>query len=89
MATNTRIGYVWGILSVITVISWLLGHSDTGGQIVASAPITIAVLTMGLIKTRLILQNFAEVHTAPRWLRFSTDIWLVVFWGTVLVMYLY
>ncbi len=29
-----------------------------------------------------------EVRTAPTWLRRFTDVWLVVFWGTVLAIYL-
>jgi len=56
---------------------------------VASAPITIGVLAIGFVKTRMILQQFMEVRTAPTWLRLVRTPWLVVFWGAVLTLYLY
>jgi hypothetical protein len=37
----------------------------------------------------LIIRHFMEVRTAPRWLRLSTDGWLVALWGAVLVIYLW
>jgi len=85
---NARLTYVWVILSAITLVSWWLGHARAGA-FVASAPITIAVLAIGFVKARLILQYFMEVRTAPTWLRLFTDIWLIVFWGAVLAIYLY
>jgi hypothetical protein len=29
------------------------------------------------------------VRTAPRWLKFTTDGWLIVLWVTILAVYLY
>jgi hypothetical protein len=81
--------YVWAVLSVITVISWWLGPGHAQGGLVASVPITVAILTLGLIKSRLIIRYFMEVRTAPMWLRIATDAWLIVFWGAVLGLYLY
>ncbi|CAN5559641.1 cytochrome C oxidase subunit IV family protein [soil metagenome] len=87
---GTRIvTYVWVALSVITVISWWLGHGPARGDLVASVPITVAVLTLGLLKSRLIIRYFMEVRTAPIWLRIATDAWLIAFWGAVLGIYLY
>jgi caa(3)-type oxidase subunit IV len=86
---NARLTYVWLILSAITVAAWWLGpaHAQTG--LVASVPITIAVLAMALVKARLIMAHFMEVRTAPRWLRMFTDIWLVALWGAILTIYLW
>jgi heme/copper-type cytochrome/quinol oxidase subunit 4 len=81
--------YVWVLLSVLTLVSWWLGPARAGEGLVASVPITIAVLAMALIKARLIIRYFMEVRSAPRWLRLSTDGWLVALWGAVLVLYLW
>ncbi len=52
-------------------------------------PITAVVLTLALVKSRLIIRYFMEVRTAPpRWLRSATDAWLVVLFGAAFVIYL-
>lgn len=73
----------------ITIAAWWLGPAHTHGAIVASVGITIAVLLMGIIKARLIIQYFMEVRSAPRWLRLFTDIWLLTLWGTIFAIYLW
>jgi Prokaryotic Cytochrome C oxidase subunit IV len=80
--------YTWIILSAITIISWWLAPGHTRGS-AASVPITIAVVLLGFIKGRMIIQYFMEVRTAPRWLKLFTDAWLTVLWGGVLAIYLY
>jgi hypothetical protein len=57
--------------------------------VVASVPITVVILAMVLIKSRLIIREFMEVRTAPAWLRAGTDAWLVVMFGAVLAIYLW
>jgi hypothetical protein len=91
MRTSIRgLTIVWAILSAISVLSWWLARTARdGGHFVASTPVTIAVLAIGLIKARFIMQSFMEVRTAPTWLRRFTDIWLIMFWGAVLAIYLY
>ena len=89
MAAANRVTYIWLILSAITLASWWLGPGHTHGDLGPSVPVTVAVLTLGLVKSRLIIRHFMEVRTAPRWLRISTDGWLIVFWGAVLGIYLY
>jgi hypothetical protein len=87
---QARLTFVWGILSVITIISWWLGRTARIGEhFVSSTPVTVGVLAIGFIKARLIMQHFMDVRTAPTWLRRSLDIWLIVFWGAVLGIYLY
>jgi hypothetical protein len=89
MTAANRVTYVWVILSVITLVSWWLGPGHAHGAPGPSVPITVAVLALGLVKSRLIIRHFMEVRTAPRWLRIATDVWLIVFWGAVLGIYLY
>jgi Prokaryotic Cytochrome C oxidase subunit IV len=84
-----RTTYAWIILSAITMISWSLapGHVQ-GAAAVASVPISVAVVFLGFIKGRMIIQYFMEVRTAPRWLKLFTDAWLAVLWAGVLAIYL-
>jgi hypothetical protein len=85
-----RLTYVWAALSAITVLSWWLAETARHqGHLVASTPVTIGILAIGFVKARFILQSFMEVRTSPTWLRRFCDIWLVIFWGAVLVIYLY
>ncbi|MET0900400.1 MAG: cytochrome C oxidase subunit IV family protein [Mycobacterium sp.] len=80
---------VWVVLSAITVVSWWLGPAHQSGPLAPSTVITVVVLGLGVIKTRLIIRHFMEVRTAPLWLRVATDVWLVALWGGVLAIYLY
>jgi hypothetical protein len=50
--------------------------------------VTAIVLAIALVKCRLVIRTFMEVRTAPTWLRRSTDLWLILFWGAVLALYL-
>jgi hypothetical protein len=89
LTASARITYVWLGLSGLTVVSWLLGVTHEGRHLVASTPVTIGVLAAAAIKVRFIIQEFMEVRTAPIFVRRFTDIWLLVFWVTVLGIYLY
>ncbi|WP_063043570.1 cytochrome C oxidase subunit IV family protein [Nocardia pseudovaccinii] len=84
-----RITCVWATLCVITLLSWLLGHTDHTARPTADTTITVAVLTMAVIKGRLVIQYFMEVRTGPRWLRLFIDIWLLTLWAAALAIYLY
>lgn len=89
-AQSTRaITSAWLVLSAITVLSWWLAPGHTGAHATASIPITVAAILLGFIKGRLIIRYFMEVRSAPRWLRRSTDLWLVVLWTSILVIYLW
>lgn len=81
--------YVWLALTALTVLAWWLAPGRSGALATASVPITVAVLVVGLIKSRLIIRYFMEVRTAPVWLKRSTDAWLVLLFGLILVIYLY
>ena len=79
----------WIVLCVLTIGSWWLSPAHTGVPAVPSLPITVAVVVLGLIKSRLIIRYFMEVRSAPRWLRLATDCWLVALWAGTLIIYLY
>ena len=89
MRATSRLTAVWVFLSAVTVLAWWLGGTARGGaHLVSSTPVTMGVLLIAFVKTRLVLRSFMEVATGPRWLRRATDGWLVVFWGAVVATYL-
>jgi hypothetical protein len=82
--------YAWIILSAITITSWWLAPPhDHGTPANPSTAITIAVVLLGFIKGRMIIRYFMEVRTAPRWLKITTDAWLVALFAAILGIYLY
>lgn len=95
MTTPTKVNQsraitvVWIVLSAITIGSWWLAPGRSGVAAVPSTPITAVVVLLGFIKCRLIIRYFMEVRTAPQWLRWATDGWLVALWAAVLIIYLF
>ena len=79
----------WIVLCVIIIGSWWLSPAHSFETAVRSVPITVAVIFLGFIKCRLIIRYFMEVRTAPRWLQWATDGWLLVLWAGVIAIYLY
>lgn len=89
MSESRAITVVWLALSAITVVSWWLAPGHSGGHAGASLPITVVAIVLGFVKCRLIIRYFMEVKTSPKWLRHSTDAWLVTLWTAVLAIYLW
>lgn len=87
--SRRAITVAWLALSAITLLSWWLAPGHSAGLAVPSVPITVIAVLLGFIKCRMIIRSFMEVRDAPPWLRYSTDLWLVVLWGSVLVIYLW
>ncbi|OMC37375.1 prokaryotic cytochrome C oxidase subunit IV family protein [Mycobacterium sp. GA-1841] len=86
--TERAVTQTWLVLVAITVGSWWLAPAQYSSTLAASVPITVLVLALTLVKSRLIIRQFMEVRTAPRWLKLATDGWLVVLFGAVLAIYL-
>lgn len=78
----------WAALSAATVLAWVLSPGESRSSTTVGRELVAAVVVIGLIKCRLIVRYFMEVRHAPRWLRLSTDGWLVALWATLLVTYL-
>lgn len=89
MTAAARTTAVWAGLSVITVVSWCLAPAHHTEPVTASTTITVAVLALALIKSRLIIQEFMEVRTAPLWLKLATDGWLAALFGAIVVSYVW
>lgn len=79
---HPRATMTWLCLLGVTFVSWTLGHGVGIGDPHAAGAIIIAVT---FVKVRLVIREFMEVRTAPPWLRFGTDGWLLLV-GTVLLV---
>lgn len=86
--TARTMTWAWVALTAITVGSWWLAPAHYKDTLQASTPITALVLLLTFVKSRLIIQYFMEVRTAPRWLKFAMDAWLAVLLLVVFVIYL-
>ncbi|MGV0811568.1 cytochrome C oxidase subunit IV family protein [Mycolicibacterium boenickei] len=86
--TDRAVTQTWLLLTAITVGSWWLAPAQYSDALRASVPITALVLALTLVKSRLIIRQFMEVRTAPRWLKLATDGWLVVLFGSIFAIYL-
>ncbi|MCV7367131.1 aldehyde dehydrogenase family protein [Mycolicibacterium duvalii] len=49
--------------------------------------VTVVVLLIAAVKTQLVMWHFMEVRQAPRWLKVTTNGWLVVLFGALLGLY--
>lgn len=87
-STARALTLTWVVLVAITVGSWWLAPAHFANTVEPSAAVTALVLALAFIKSRLIIQYFMEVHTAPRWLKLATDAWLALLIGAVFVIYL-
>jgi ABC-type nickel/cobalt efflux system permease component RcnA len=80
-----RVTWTWAALWALTGLSWALAAT---GRFSPGTALTIAVLAIAAVKTRLVIRQFMEVRTAPRWLRRATDGWLTVFMAAIIGLYL-
>ncbi|MGV0739957.1 prokaryotic cytochrome C oxidase subunit IV family protein [Mycolicibacterium sp. (ex Dasyatis americana)] len=86
--TDKAVTQTWLLLIAITVGSWWLAPAQYSETLRPSVPITALVLALTLVKSRLIIRQFMEVRTAPRWLKLATDGWLAVLFVSILTIYL-
>lgn len=87
--TQRAITRAWVVLVAITIGSWWLAPAHFTETVDPSTPITALVLALTVIKSRLVMQYFMEVRSAPRWLRRATDGWLAGLVAVVFVIYLF
>jgi hypothetical protein len=88
-STGRAITVAWLVLCAITIGSWWLAPGHTSAAALPSAAVTTTVVVLGVIKGRLVIRHFMAVNDAPRWLKLSTDAWLVALWAAVLAIYLH
>lgn len=75
--------WVFPALLLATLSSWLLGIEGH-----TSTPIGCAVLTIALIKVRVVGLHFMELRNAPTALRGAFEIYVVATGATLVALYL-
>jgi hypothetical protein len=63
--------YAWVFLTLITTVSWWIGHTFDLDYHTDSA-VTVCVLLIAAVKTFLVIRYFMEVRFAPPWLKTCT-----------------
>ena len=83
---TSRITRTWALLSALTIVSWALAATR---RFSPSTAVTIVVLAIAAVKTRIVIRQFMDVRVAPRWLRRATDAWLAVLMAAIIGLYLW
>ena len=83
--TGARVTWTWALLSALTVVSWGLAATR---RFTPDTALTIVVLAIAAVKTRLVIRQFMDVRAAPAWLRRATDAWLAVLMAAIIGLYL-
>ncbi|MEZ0382798.1 cytochrome C oxidase subunit IV family protein [Mycobacterium sp. pW045] len=78
--------FVWALLTAVTIASWLTAR-DGGEAHQLSATVTVVVLLIAAVKTQLVIWHFMEVGRAPRWLKLTTNGWLLALFGLLFGFY--
>ena len=76
--------WVFPVLVLATLSSWLLGIEGR-----ASTPIGCAIVAIALIKVRLVGLHFMELRNAPAALRGAFEVYVVVTGALLLALYLW
>ena len=77
----------WLVLITVTFASWWLGTSGDGAARRVDVAVTISVILIALLKTRLVFWYFMEVRSAPSWLRWACDGWLAALAAVIFALY--
>lgn len=87
LSVEKRLALVWLILSAATVASLSVMVTDGRGALSANAVVTVSAIVVSLIKVRLILMEFMELHHGRRLLRYLADVWLLVTAAALFITY--
>lgn len=81
----TRVTWAWVLLSALTAVSWVLAATS---RFTPDTALTIVVLVIAAVKTRLVIRQFMDVRAAPHRLRHATDAWLAGLMAAIIGLYL-
>jgi hypothetical protein len=85
---NKRLFVVWLILVAISLAYLWIDHAASHQGIpTASTTVTVAAVCLALVKVRIIMREFMEVRSAPRFLLRITDFWVVLMGVAMLGVY--
>lgn len=72
--------WIWLALMGLTLFSFGSVNLNSERHYIGNAN-SLLILSIALIKIRLIVRNFMEVKTAPAPLRIALDVWLITLFG--------
>jgi hypothetical protein len=76
---DKRLFAAWLALAAISLAYlWIDRAATSRGVPTASTAVTVGAICLALIKVRIIMREFMEVRTAPRFLRRLTDFWVLL-----------
>jgi len=87
LVSRGREVHVWLALISITGASWLLGVMVPSVSRVSATSIGIAILSLALLKVRVIIRWFMEIDRAPLALRLLFDAWIAILFFVLIYMY--
>ena len=78
-----RAGVTWAILVLLTLANPILGSEGAGGNLFA-----VAILTIAVVKVRLVGLDFMELRSAPVVMRSVFEAYCLVLWAVLSACYL-
>lgn len=85
---NTPITYVWGLLVILTALSWYLGDDIAAESPAKNQWLAVTLLVLAFFKVRLVIMHFMEVTTAPLALQIIFEAWILVVCIAINLIYL-
>ncbi|PHR62218.1 MAG: hypothetical protein COA43_00845 [Robiginitomaculum sp.] len=77
--------FVWGLLVLITCVSWMVAH-DFNGQINVKIASSMTIV-LAFAKTRFICFEFMGLKYAPIWAKLFVNLWVALM--TIILIGLY
>lgn len=86
LLVRTNASAVWVLLSVLTLVSWLLGSYHCIGE--NQRPASLIIVAVAVFKMRLVGLYFMELRCAPSLLRRLFESYCLLLFGLLTVMLL-
>lgn len=81
-----RITGVWLLLVGATVLSWELGH---GFALSNLDHLRAGIIAVAFIKVRYVILDFMEIRRAPRFMRLTAELWVLLVCLALIALYLF
>lgn len=79
-----RVTLVCAVLVAATALSWWAGSDRAAGE--GGRWLSTGLVLIAIVKCRLVIRYFMEVHGAALALRIATDLWCLAVLGSVTVL---
>ena len=79
---------VWVFICLLTALSTYLGEHKAPLSFLGAGMLPVLVLAIAMVKIRLIIMHFMEIAHSPLALRLIFELWIIVVFVLLLVMFL-